>query len=152
MALGIPLFATPEESTWKLSFSVRNPPRFVADQLPVTMTLHRNKAEDAGSTLGEAPLEKTNDAIFVDHPVALNFKLRPASNRTTPDSEASPKPEPPASQKPTDKSPEETPDANDAQSRTKPDRSPTTQFTIGNVSYSLPFNFPSVESILGSMP
>lgn len=102
--------------------------------------------------LGEAALEKNDDAIFAGHPVEMNFKLRPASIRATPDSDEIPKPVRPAPRKPKDNSPEETPDANNAQSSTKPDHGPTTQFMIGNVSYSLPFNFPSVESILRSIP
>ncbi len=155
LALGIPSFATPEESTWKLSFTVRNPPRFVADQSPVVMTLHRTKAEgaDAISVVGEAALAKNDDALIAGHHVEMNFKLRPAASPMSPaEADASPKTEQPVPQTSEDKSPEETPDANDAQSRTKPDRVPTTQFAIGTVSYSLPFNFPSVESILSHLP
>ena len=115
LALGLPPFATPEEATWNVSFTVRNPPRFVADQEPVVMTLHRNKAEDTDTALGEAALEqlgeaalrKKDAAIFPSDPVERNFKLRLAAKPLgSADTDTSPKTEPPVRAKPQDKLPD----------------------------------------------
>ncbi|MEQ1824501.1 MAG: hypothetical protein ABL921_01075 [Pirellula sp.] len=88
LVFGIPSFATPEESTWQSTFTVRNPPRFIADQLPVVMTLHRDNAKgaDTNSILGTTTLEKS-EAVLVGYPVEMNFKLLPASIRAAPDSD-----------------------------------------------------------------
>ena len=77
LAMGIPPFGAAEESTWKATFTVRNPPRFVPDQEPVVMTLHRQKRVDTDRALVRDTLEKNNDTIFAGVPVEMNFKLRP---------------------------------------------------------------------------
>jgi hypothetical protein len=80
LALGIPPFAAAEESTWKATFTVRNPPRFVPDHEPVVMTLHRQKREGTDSALNQDTREKNNDTIFAGVPVEINVKLRPGTN------------------------------------------------------------------------
>ena len=80
LALGIPSFAAAEESTWKATFTVRNPPQFVPDQEPVVMTLHRQKREGTDSAPNQDTREKNNDTIFAGVPVEMNVKLRPGTN------------------------------------------------------------------------
>ena len=150
LVLGFPPFATAEDSTWKATFTVRNPPRFIADQEPVVMTLYRPKREDTDVALVQDTLEKNNDSLFAGVPFAMNFTLRPSVKPVdSADTDESPRIDQPVPPKSQDKLPDEK--ANDTQSDARSENGQT-KFAIGNVSYSLPFNFPSVESILGSMP
>ncbi len=150
LALGIPLFATPEESTWTTSFSAQKPPGYVADQLPVTKKLQRQKRDDTDTVTDQVQdtLEKNNDTIFAGAPIEMNLKVRPVAKPVRPaaGTGTSPKTEQPV---PLDKLPDDK--ANDAQSEARSENGQT-KIAIGKIQYSLPFSFPSVDLILSQMP
>ncbi|TXT33299.1 MAG: hypothetical protein FD138_1915 [Planctomycetota bacterium] len=147
LQFGIPPFATKEELTWQATFTALNPPRFVADAdySKFVKTLHRKLPERDGN----GP-KYEEDTIFVGLPAAMKFMLRPAVKpRGSAETDASPKTEQPVPPKPQDKLPDEK--ASDSQSEAQ-SANGQTKFAIGQISYSLPFRFPSVESILRHLP
>lgn len=153
LALGIPQFATPEESAWDVSLSAHHLPGYVADELPVSMKLQRqtpNNTNDVTEQLQDT-LERNNDTIFAGLPVAKNFKVQPVTKPTRPATGTKPNPaaKPPVPPKPQDKLPDNK--ADDSKSETRSNNGQTKSATR-KISYSLPFNFPSVGSILSQFP
>lgn len=151
LALGIPLFATPEESAWNVSFSAHHLPGYVADELSVPMKLQRQKGATTNTVTEQFQdtLEKNNDTIFAGVPIAKNFKVLPVVKPIRPSgSDANPKTEQPVPPKPQEKLPDDK--ANESQSDARSENGQT-KIAIGKIQYSLPFSFPSVDAILSQM-
>lgn len=153
LAMGIPLFATPEELAWSVSVSAHHLPGYVAGELPVTMKLHLQTPDNTDNVTEQFQdtLERNNDTIFAGLPVAKNFKVQPVAKPIRPaaGTKPSPKTKPPVPPKSPEKVPDNKADDSHAEARRNNGQ---TKVVIGKISYSLPFSFPSVDSILNQLP